>query len=179
MQNCKCSCDSFGFWILDMYWYLDEIKSAKLKMFLWFNLILVFSYVLIFWWNKKVQNCRCSCDSIWFWTYSELGPSKRLLLGLWTTCIFYSVLRQFVGQKYLCFCSELLSRPYLDVTQAVLVKYFACLNDSAFGNAAWRLVLSLQFIFNSIWLFQKRWEINECRGQTPDWDSLGFSRKTI
>ena len=39
-----------------------------------------------------------------------------------------------VLRQYLYFCFELLSRPYLDVKRAVLVKYFACLK-TAFGNA--------------------------------------------
>ena len=117
VQNWKCSCDSILFWFLVMYWYLDVLiswwnKKVQTENFLviQFDLVFfVFSYVLISWWNKKVQNWNCSCDSIWFWfldmywyfdeikgascdpiwfwTYYELGPSKRLLLGLWTTYI--------------------------------------------------------------------------------------------
>ena len=59
-------------------------------MFLWFNLILVFSYGLISWWNKKVRNWKCSCDSIWFCflvMYSWWNKSAKLKMFLWFNLI--------------------------------------------------------------------------------------------
>ena len=57
-----------------------------------------------------------------FWRYSKLGPSKRLLLGIWTTYIFNFCLTTAIHSQLQVFSAERFS-PHLDLNRLFWLKH--------------------------------------------------------